>query len=247
MRFMKRVLLIGSVLAVGLTTANAADLPAKAPVIAAPVFSWTGFYLGANVGYSFGRDPTTEIDATSGVQIASFDLSPRGVIGGGQLGYNYQFAPNWMVGLEGDIQGTNQSASNCFGAGCANPGTAFFFTEEQSLRWFATARARIGYINGDWLLYLTGGGAWGQVHNDFRVFTPTDVAGNGNFNPAGFVIGAGFETRISGNWTVKFEYLYVDLGSYTDVVFDPITGHNFALTSDVRDNIFRAGLNYGFH
>jgi hypothetical protein len=103
---MKRFWFVGLVLAVGLTTANAADLPVKAPIVAPLLpFTWTGFYMGANVGYSFGRDPTTEMDATTGVQIASFDLSPDGVIGGGQVGYNYQFAPNWMVGFEGDIQG----------------------------------------------------------------------------------------------------------------------------------------------
>jgi len=245
---MKRFLFMGLVLAAGLTNANAADLPVKAPIVAPLLpFTWTGFYVGANVGYSFGRDPTTEMDATTGVQIASFDLSPNGVVGGGQAGFNYQFAPNWLVGFEGDIQGTNQRASNCFGAGCSRPGTAFYFTEEQNLSWFATARGRIGYVTGDWLLYLTGGGAWGRVHNDFRVFTPTDVAGSANFNLSGYVIGAGFETRFAGNWSVKVEYLYMDLGSYTDSVFDPITLHTFALTSDVRDNIIRAGVNYAFH
>ena len=213
---------------------------------APPAYNWTGFYVGVNAGGSFGRNPTTELNATFGTLIGSFTLLPDGFAGGGQIGYNYQFDRNWIVGVEGDFQGMSQSASNCSGLGCTVPGGAYF-TVDQKLLWFATARARFGYTNGDWLLYVTGGGAWGEVHNDFRVFTPLDAGFDANFNLHGWTAGGGVEKQPGGGWTAKLEYLYLDLGSFTDGGFDPLSGSNFTMTSDVRDHIIRAGLNYKFH
>lgn len=232
------------------SVASAADMPRKAPVYAPPpppVWTWTGFYIGVNAGGSFAHNAVTETDTTTGRSIASFTMSPGSFAGGGQVGFNYQFAPNWVVGVEGDIQGTSQNASNCTGAGCANPGNASYFTEEQKQKWFATARARLGYTTGDWLFYVTGGGAWSEVHNDFRVFTPVDAEGSADFNLSGWTIGGGVERHLAGGWSAKVEYLYLDLGSYTDVVPDPLSGHTFTMTSDVRDHIVRVGLNYKFY
>ncbi len=167
-------------------------------------------------------------------------------VGGGQIGYNYQFAPNWVVGVEGDFQGTTQKDSACIGVGCTGNGGTFF-TAEQKLNWFATVRARFGYTNGDWLWYVTGGGAWGEIHNDFRVFIPTDVAFSANFSLSGWTVGGGVETHLWGPWTAKLEYLYLDLGSFTDGGFEPITTDTFAMRTDVRDHIIRVGLNYKFY
>jgi outer membrane immunogenic protein len=211
------------------------------------VYNWTGFYIGGNAGGIFAHNAATETDATTGLAIASFTMSPAGFAGGGQAGYNYQFAPNWVAGLEGDFQGTTQSASSCAGAGCANPGSAFYFTEDQKLKWFATLRARLGYANGDWLFYVTGGGAWAEVHNDFLVFTPADAEGSADFNLSGWAIGGGVETHLGGRWSAKLEYLYLDLGSYTDIIPDPLSHHTFTMTSNVRDNVVRVGLNYKFY
>ena len=169
-----------------------------------------------------------------------------GFVGGGQFGYNYQFAPNWVVGVEGDFQGTTQKDSACIGVGCTGNGGTFF-TAEQKLNWFATVRARFGYTNGDWLWYVTGGGAWGEIHNDFRVFIPTDVAFSANFNLSGWTVGGGVETHLWGPWTAKLEYLYLDLGSFTDGGFEPLTLATFAMRTDVRDHIIRVGLNYKFY
>jgi outer membrane immunogenic protein len=226
---------------------SAAALCGAAANAAEPAaYNWTGFYAGVNAGGSIGRDPTTQLDATRGLVLGSFTMSPSGFVGGGQIGYNWQFAPNWVVGLEGDVQGTSQSDSSCSGD-CSGTGGGFRFTATQKLNWFATARARLGYTNGDWLWYATGGGAWGEIHNDFLVFTPTDAAGSANFSQSGWVIGGGVETHLRGGWTAKAEYLYMDLGSFTDVVPDPLTGHIFTMTSDVRDHIVRIGLNYHFN
>jgi outer membrane immunogenic protein len=231
------------------SVASAADMPRKAPVYAPPpppVWSWTGFYIGVNAGGSIGRDPTTQSNESTGEVLGSFTMSPAGFVGGGQIGYNWQFAPNWVVGVEGDFQGTSQKDSSCVGD-CNNTFGDFYYTAEQRLKWFATARARLGYTNGDWLWYVTGGGAWGEIHNDFRVFTPTDIEASANFNLSGWVIGGGVETHLWGGWTAKAEYLYMDLGSFTDIGIDtPNTGNTFTMRSDVRDHIVRVGLNYKF-
>lgn len=208
-----------------------------------PTWNWTGFYVGVNAGGSIGHNPTTEMNDSFGVVLGTPTLSPSGFVGGGQLGYNYQFAPHWVVGFEGDFQGTTQHDSNCVGSGCTVPGD-FYFTDEQKLKWFATARGRLGYAEGEWLFFLTGGGAWGQINNDYRVFTPADAAFNANFNLGGWVLGGGVELHLRDAWSAKLEYLYLDLGSFTDSGFDPLSGFDFSMTSHVHNNIIRLGLNY---
>jgi outer membrane immunogenic protein len=105
-------LLVSSIAALGLigTPAFAADMAVKAPPpTPAPVYNWTGWYVGVNAGGSIGRDRTTQ--SIENVTVGSFTMSPAGFIGGGQIGYNYQFAPHWVVGVEGDIQGASQKDS----------------------------------------------------------------------------------------------------------------------------------------
>jgi opacity protein-like surface antigen len=106
------------------TRALAADMLVKAPPPAPPasVYTWTGFYVGVNAGGSIGRDPTTQSKVPGPLHFENnFILSPAGFIGGGQIGYNYQFAPNWVVGVEGDFQGASQSDSSCV-LDCGGPG-----------------------------------------------------------------------------------------------------------------------------
>jgi len=225
------------------TPTLAADMAVKAPPAPpAAVWNWTGFYVGVNAGGSIGRDPTTQKIANI-APIGSFTLAPSGFVGGGQLCYNYQFAPNWLIGVEGDIQGASQRDSSCVGD-CGFTGiTVFTLTDTQKVNWFATVRARLGYTDGDWLWYVTGGGAWGEVHNELRAFVNfLDVTGSANFNQSGWVIGGGVETHLSGAWTAKLEYLYLDLGGITDVAVQ--SGRTFTSTSDIRDHIIRVGLNY---
>lgn len=212
----------------------------------APLWTWTGFYVGGNAGLGIGHDPvalTAPTVAALPGNFETFSLSPFGFAGGGQAGYNWQFAPNWVVGVEGDWQWTNQRDSACTFA-C---GSTVFFTQEQELNWFATARARLGYTDGNWLWYATGGGAWGSVHDDFGFIRPasmTNVA-RADFGLDGFVVGAGVETHFSGPWTGKLEYLYMDLGAYTDTTVG-LGGNQFSMNSKVHDNIVRVGLNYNF-
>src|ERR1700759_4694950 len=134
------------------TSALAADLPArvytKAPVFVEPAFNWSGFYLGVNVGYSWGSSSTSETISRFGSGAPLFNSTPRndvnGVIGGGQVGYNWQ-ASNWLFGLEADIQGSSERGTATSSAGvagfcgvialfpCTTTGT---LVDQEKLPWF---------------------------------------------------------------------------------------------------------------
>jgi outer membrane immunogenic protein len=252
------------------TGALAADLPTKAPIYKAPevVYDWTGFYVGGNVGYSWGNAANgTTVDRfltgaplpglLNGTNGSSNDVN--GIIGGGQFGYNWQLRGGWLFGLEADFQGSGEKGSGAVTcSACSDDGTPIIANLSQKLDWFGTARARVGVLpSPDALLYLTGGLAYGKV----------DVSGNavGNFNltnvilpgasstKAGWTAGVGFEARIVGNWTWKLEYLYMDLGSVgagpvplTGILVPVRTVGGLSYTSHFTDNILRAGINYKF-
>jgi outer membrane immunogenic protein len=282
---MKRFL-IGSAAAVSLlsaTIAFAADLSprmyAKAPV-AAVVYDWTGFYIGGNVGYSWGRERTDgSLSGTQNVSvfrtagpnlISSVDTvlgtlpligraDVNGFVGGGQVGYNWQRG-TWLFGLEADLQGSDEHGSGdvCIVAGC--PLGSAILTANYKLDWFGTARGRVGFLPTERvLLYATGGLAYGH----FAADAPLIPLSWGSTR-AGWTVGAGVEAAIDRNWSVKLEYLYMDLGnvggnsaSATAVVNAPNTpqqGFNTVTTTTLTsafntrftDNILRVGLNYRF-
>src|SRR5262249_34339124 len=224
--YMKKLLIAASAFALltGYGAASAADLQrplVKAP-IAPPVQLWTGFYVGANVGYSFGRSDTDTslTNSVTGAVLAAgsnnFDMN--GVIGGGQVGYNFQLS-NWLLGVEADIQGSAQKGSSSFlcavgvctppivGAAVV-PGAAVAASFNQSLDWFGTVRGRAGVlVTPNWLLYGTGGLAYGDVTTSRAIATVTPVpvaaAFSNSATQVGWTAGAGIEGRIFGNWTAK--------------------------------------------
>lgn len=292
-----------SILAINSVSAYAADLPArvytKAPAIADPIYNWTGFYIGGNVGYSWGRSRSTQTfsNTATGAVLNSaatrFDLN--GVIGGGQIGYNWQKS-NWVFGLEADIQGSGQKGGG--GAVCpGGPATSTTTTAaavngpcsvgqvgdtvpfnvpafpvasnlSQKLEWFGTLRGRIGpTITPTVLAYVTGGLAYGEVSTTNTVAGFNQLGPQGvNVPPAfaavagssssrstrvGWTVGAGVEGVVSGNWTAKIEYLYVDLGHVSGSFVTPIIAPGGAFVtssyrSHITDNIVRVGLNYKF-
>lgn len=200
--------------------ALAADLPqayptkAPPPVVAVPAFSWTGFYLGANGGYGWGSggDGISELD-------------PSGWLGGGQIGFNYQFGNNVVLGIEADMQASDFSDSY---NGLAPSGLV-----SSKLDYFGTARARVGYAFDNVLPYVTGGFAWG--HNE--VTNLADGLSSDNTH-MGWTVGGGVEYALTNNWTVKAEYLYMDLGKeYYDSI---------GTDADVTSNVARFGVNYKF-
>lgn len=254
----------------GVSAASAADLPArtytKAPVYVDPGFNWSGFYIGGNVGYSWGRSNNSETlsRATTGVGLVTTtgNNDVDGVIGGGQFGYNWQ-SSNWLFGLETDFQGSGERGSSLFTCvACANDRTDITSSLTQKLDWFGTARARAGFLaTPTLLLYGTGGFAYGEVKTGGSVTgtglagTPLTVAFPGTSSTrSGWTAGGGIEGRIVSNWTWKLEYLYMDLGRVSD---GPIVATGILVpvrsigavsySSHFTDNIVRFGVNYLFN
>jgi outer membrane immunogenic protein len=195
----------------------------KAPIYSVSSYNWTGFYAGINAGYGFGKSDWTGTGGTG-------STSPKGALAGVTLGYNLQTG-SWVWGLEGDIDASWVKGSAvgtgfaCGGVGC-----------ETKNSWLATARGRLGYAGWDrWLPFITGGGAYGQVK-----MTP-NVGNVESKNRLGYTFGAGLEYALLANWTVKAEYLYVDLGT-ANCSNCGITGTDVTF----KESLVRAGLNYRF-
>ncbi len=215
-------------LALAFTTANAADIvrrrppPPPQPVMVAPPYNWTGFYVGVNGGGGFGHGDINNAFGSNGVSVT-------GGMVGGTLGYNYQFPGNFVIGLEGDGDWSGLKGSSN-GAACP--------TGNCTVRndWLATVRGRVGYAFGRFLPYVTGGAAFGNVK-----LTPAGFPGDSD-TKTGWTVGGGIEAAISGPWTAKLEYLYVDLGQATCGA----TNCGVSTTTDYHTNIVRVGLNYRF-
>ena len=228
----------------------AADLPRKAQAqapLVAPAYDWTGVYVGANLGHGVSNDPSRSV-LTLGVPGAfdTFNLSSQGVLGGGQIGYNWQPAPSWLLGIEGDIQATAQTNATACVTFCAPLG--LITQASQKLPWFGTLRGRLGWTNGQALYYVTGGWAYGRVTSNYavQIGPPLDSHSFGETR-SGWTIGAGMEAQLGGNWTGKIEYLYVDLGTVTNsFAYTPLPLATYLETSEIHDHIVRAGVNYRF-
>jgi outer membrane immunogenic protein len=237
---------IGVTAAIGGTSAaSAADLPVKAPYLKAPVamvYDWTGFYIGVNAGVGVGRD-YTRLAVPAGQSFEASYLNPLGGVGGGQIGYNWQLPKSALgsivLGVEADLQGTGMRDNfNCL-IGCL---PALNNNFNQRLDWFGTVRARVGIATGPVLSYVTGGWAYGSVKTTLTETVGTTAAFSSNQNRGGWVWGSGIEASLGGNWTGKIEYLYVNLGDRLDSF--ALNGLPQAMSTDIREQIFRVGLNY---
>jgi outer membrane immunogenic protein len=259
---MKKLLLISAAFAALITApATAADqavrrVHRRPVVVAAPVYSWAGWYAGVNAGASFGnvktdfnvapatflQTPTCCVGLFNSFTTPGFADSdreyPDGFIGGGQIGYNYQLSPIWVVGFEADFQGalekdhsTITSNFNVIGSGIGQGGPFTFpvsgstsLAYQTKRDWFGTVRGRIGYVwgNGAVLTYVTGGLAYGKVDIEGtstpisgtgRDLSVTQAFGHSQVN-AGWVAGFGMEGKLLiPGWTYKIESLYMDLGT----------------------------------
>jgi outer membrane immunogenic protein len=220
---MKRVL-IGAIALTGLglmtQAALAADMARPAPRAAYPtkvpearLFDWTGFYAGLNGGYGWGDSKFTGA--------GDANTSPEGAILGGTIGYNYQWGQT-VFGIESDIAWNDAKGSTACALGNC----------ETKNNWLGTTRLRLGYAFDRLMPYVTGGAAYGDVK--------ANVPGLGSASDTqfGWTVGGGVEYAFTPNWTVKAEYLYVDLGKLNC----PACG------GDVKfnENIVRGGVNYKF-
>jgi len=218
--------------AIGLCApADAADLarvPRYAPPplpLMQPLYNWTGFYVGAHFGGAFSSE-----DVTAG-GVASFSTDPSGVLGGFQLGYNYQLSPNWLVGVEGELSWTSASGTATFGNAIIGGSLS------SNHNWYDTLDGRLGWAQGNWLLYMKLGLAW--MNADYATTVAGAVFGNSSINTTrvGFNVAAGAEFMIMPQWSAKVEYNYLDFGNDTI---------NLIVGSQVNTQVheFKIGLNY---
>jgi outer membrane immunogenic protein len=240
---------IAMMLALAATSASAADMPVKArPLAPAPVFSWSGFYVGGNVGYAWGTvngGPPSIFDSIANPPVLFTTLNPYnfdvdGIVGGGQIGYNLQFGQT-VLGIEADFQGTNLK-----GGGSSTtrmPGVAIDL--DSKIDWFGTVRGRLGYAMDRVLIYGTGGLAYGKLQTTLGLteagvlYSRTDQATH-----VGWTAGAGIEAAFAAGWSAKIEYLHVDLGSEKFSFQYP--GIRVDIDKDYSFDLVRIGLNYRF-
>ena len=226
---MKKILFVAGGLMAFVAPAAAADIPARSytkapPAIMAPIYNWTGFYVGGHVGGDWAG--TTSLGDNNGR-----------FLGGVQLGADYQFAQNWVVGVEGQYSwlATNNTGGLAFaGGGLAS----------QNNRGLGSATGRFGYAWGPALIYAKGGYAFRDpsginvtVGGVPQAFTTT-----GNRRD-GYTVGAGLEYMFAPNWSAKAEYQYYDFGR------TQFTGGPVALvgtTTRDDDHAVKVGVNYRF-
>jgi outer membrane immunogenic protein len=228
------------------SAATAADLApryTKAPVAPVEIWNWTGFYIGGNAGYSWGRADSTAsyFSTVTGLPIApppgsitGAGYNMDGAVAGGQIGYNWQ-SNNWVFGLEADAQWSDEKGRGVFNCaatavgGPCLPGLTFLpagvagtgLAVDTHLEWFGTVRGRVGVLATPRVLfYATGGLAYGSFKTTGTLsgFTPaavpvTTVASNSDVR-FGWTVGAGVEGKITSNWSAKLEYLYMDFDSF---------------------------------
>ena len=248
---MKRLLLgsVGLVVLMATGSANASDLPGPVyggpppPPVVVPIYNWTGFYVGGNIGGAW-RHGDNFTDTIFGVNFDDGDS--RGVfIGGGQVGFNYQFFNGFVLGAEFDFDwaaNNNNTSNTIFTAFGPLQATA-------NNRWVSTLAARFGWAFDRWLIYGKAGGGW--AGNDNFTITNTQTGASFNFsnnsNNAGWLVGVGTEWAFAGPWSARIEYDYLGLTSRTfngDGVIFPITDTFNSGNRNVQMVTF--GINYRF-
>lgn len=231
---MRRLFLSATALAAVAGSALAADLPSRqappAYVPPPPVFSWTGLYLGGQVGYAWGRDSFSVTDP-NGVLLVSSSYQPNGVIGGAHVGYNLQL--NWLVaGVEGDVEGTGYRKS-------ATVGGVSFATR---IPVQGSVRLRLGVALDRALLYVTGGAAFAGFDNSYQTFLGFDEVSK---TRSGWTVGGGIEYALTNNWTIRAEYRYADYGSFSDYLVNSAPIGTFVHHRETQHAV-RGGFSYKF-
>jgi outer membrane immunogenic protein len=216
-----------AILVVASSGAFAADLPVKAPVMMPPpIYNWTGFYIGGNLG---GAWETGNIsDSLKG---ASFSYDRSGFIGGGQIGYNWQVAPQFVLGVEWMFDGTDIRST----------ATGTFLSASQNIDWLSTVTGRVGYAANNWLFYGKGGGGWVRDSASLTSVA-TGFSVGASDTKGGWVVGGGIEYAFTPNWTMKLEYDYLGLNDVSRTgpfLLDTVTlSRHFDLAT--------VGVNYKF-
>jgi outer membrane immunogenic protein len=237
---------------------------------AAPTNSWTGFYIGGNAGLATGSTTGTSDFIDTSVIGTPFFSNPQagapsnsGFIGGAQFGYNWQVSPHFVLGTEGDWDWLQTKYSFCrqtdtFSTACTDTGFGNENIGSQA-NWLATARARVGATVDRFMFYGTGGVAWGSIQTTDSLSCLVGGCGLSGLHlaasstvtqtKAGWAAGFGAEGMLDAHWSIKFEWLHVDLGNLTDTLTTVGTGgtsQSAVWSRDERFEIFRTGVNYRF-
>ncbi|KJC46795.1 membrane protein [Bradyrhizobium sp. LTSP885] len=233
-------LFCAALIALVTTTASAADLALKAPAAPPIKFTWTGCYVGGHVG-------GTVSDDRLGTRV---NYDGDGFVGGGQIGCDYQFAPNWVIGAEGRAAWSSMRSTHA--AFILNPFTGVltptqFITTNDFL---ASATARFGYVYAErWLVYARGGVGWTRERDELPQTLPTGVAVDPSATSVrtGWTVGGGVEWAFAPHWSANVEYNYYDFGTQSMTMTNavPLVA---VIGTVVRDQIHAAtaGVNYRF-
>jgi outer membrane immunogenic protein len=270
----KRIALV-AVAALAASMAQASDLPygaqfaapAAAP-IAVATNTWTGFYIGGNLGAIGGTKNSASLTGSSDGDFSAGLVGNRvqsssnvGVLFGPVVGYNYQISPSFVVGAEADYGWANADRRSTFhnSVDLFGNGAAMYdvnATSRSQLDSFGTLRARVGYLaTPNLMLYGTAGLAFGSVKHTVHaidtitvpegVATFSDVTAKGTKSKVGWTAGVGAEYALNRNWSVKVEYLYANLGK-SSVSFPGTGFYNYAAKNKNEFQLVRAGVNYRF-
>jgi outer membrane immunogenic protein len=244
---MKKLLLSATALVALTATASAADLPSRrapAPVVAvAPLFTWTGFYVGAQAGYAWGEDETrvleNGIDTTADYIVGGSDFDTDGFVGGVHAGYNVQFG-SFVVGVEGDIEAAGIEGDRTFADA---PQLGATFTSSSEITFQGSLRARLGVAFDRVLVYGTAGLAFANFENTYTTTIPGFGSEISKFDDVqwGWTLGAGVEYAITNNLTARLEYRYTQFDSFDNTV-EP----GFGFEQDTDFHTVRAGVSYKF-
>jgi outer membrane immunogenic protein len=224
-------------------------MPLKTPPQApGPAFSWTGLYLGGEIGGGWATTQTTHVDGNAAFPAGwvNHPVHESGFLGGAYAGYNYQIG-QYVVGIDGDYTGADLR-----GTGTDVGPTGFVNTDHDRFNWIATVTGRIGYAVNSWLLYGKGGWAWSGYHSDANTFLAGANVNNGavSYTRDGWTLGLGTEYAFASHWSARLEYDYVGFRTQNFRVTDVAVAGG-AVTTPARSatgnlNMLKGGIAYRF-
>jgi outer membrane immunogenic protein len=235
---MRKLLLVSAAVVALCASANAADLPVKAPAYKAPlppVWSWTGCYIGGHIGGLWARKDWTLAPPDPALALGSHDASSW--LGGLQAGCDYQFAGGFVIGIQGDYAWTDASGSN-------DDVAVDLTTNRTRISSLATVTGRIGYAWDRFLGYVKGGGAWERDEYLRFVIGTGALADSARETRGGWTVGIGGEYAFTNNFSGFVEYNYYDFGTRRLTFFDPAGVFTDNIDIRERKSVIRGGLNW---
>lgn len=220
------IIYFSSIMLSSISIASAADVVWEQEPAAAPLFSWGGPYIGAQIGYGWGK---SNIELDNNVTLTP---KPKGFLGGLYAGYNFDVGSNFILGVDGDITYTNMR--NSFDWTIAG----ITLTDRASMRWAGAVRARIGYAYDRVLPYLAGGVAFGNFRNSVQFLGTTIASSSETYT--GYTVGGGLDYAATNNIILRLEYRYTDYGT------NAFAFRNRDNDIDFKTNEVRVGVAYKF-